>query len=237
MKYMSIGPIKAALDRVHTSHPHEHRTGTVTSGLLNNYFPNEKYIITPEQIQLSNKRPDFTVERLEGDKLVPHLFVEIKSSINSNFCDILDQLSDAILQTVDSLGIENNLSIFAIALKGTKIAFYEYHSYVCLLAEHDIPNYKGFIPLGYIIPTPEYSDINSDFFNKNPKEFFIEYLRHITKVDVPHLKEKLLELKVESTPKINHPHIWDLLNKDHEDHVHNLFMHTANKVAGKDIKD
>lgn len=235
--YSSVKPIKIAIDRVHNSHPHEHRTGTVTSGLLNHYFPKEKYIITPEQIQISNKRPDFTVERLEGDKLVPHLFVEIKSLINSNFSDILDQLSETISQTVDSMGIENNLAVFVIAIKGTKIAFYEYHSYVTLLDEFFVPNYNGFIPIGFNIPFKEFSDINSEYIANNPKSDLAEYGKHIFKVNVPNIIEKLLELKVESTSKIDHPHIWDLLNKEHENYVHELFMHTANKTAGNDIKD
>lgn len=59
MKYLSIEPLKAALMRVNQS-TQEHRTGTVASGLLNNYYPKESYIITPEQIQeISNKKTGF----------------------------------------------------------------------------------------------------------------------------------------------------------------------------------
>jgi hypothetical protein len=235
--YTILKPLKLAMHRVHAGNTNEHRTGTVASGLLNNYYPKDKYITTPEQIQLSNKRPDFTVERVEGDELIPHLFVEVKSLINSNFNDILDQLSETILETVASMGIENNLAIFVIAMKGTKIAFYEYHSYVCLLDEFAIPNYKGFIPLGFNIPYKEFNEINYEYIAKNPNSGIAEYGKHIFKVNVPSIREKLLELKVESTSKLDHPHIWDLLNKEHENYVHELFMHTVNKTAGKDIKD
>jgi|SRR5277367_3547408 len=205
--YSLIKPIKIAMDRVHEGNTNEHRTGTVASGLLNNYFPKEKYITTPEQTQLSNKRPDFTVERVEDDKLIPHLFVEVKSLINSNFNDILDQLSGTILETVDYMGIENNLAVFVIAMKGTKIAFYEYHSYVCLLEEYDLPNYKGFIPLGLNMTYQQFCEINSEYIADNPNSAIAEFGRHIFKVNVPSIKEKLIELKVESTSKLDHPHI------------------------------
>lgn len=62
-------------------------------------------------------------------------------------------------------------------------------------------------------------------------------MRHITKVDIPHLPEKLIELGVESTSKINHPHIWNLLNKDHANYVHNLFRYMAENKAGVNIED
>ena len=177
------------------------------------------------------KRPDFSVERLEdGDKLVPHLFVEIKSLINSNFNDIMDQLFDTILETVDSMGVDNKFAVFVVAMKGAKIAFFEFHSYASLLDDYNIPNYKGFIPLGHIISAPEFFDVNEN-------TSLIDYLKHINKVDVPHDKQKLLDLGVESTSKIEHPHIWNLLNKEHENYVHNLFRHMAENKAGNDIKD
>ena len=47
----------------------------------------------------------------------------------------------------------------------------------------------------------------------------------------------LTNIGVESTDKIPFPHIWDLLNKDHENHVHDLFIHMANNLPGLDIKN
>ena len=232
MKYLSIPTITKSLHRIYEDKTYEHRTGTPASGLLQHYFPINKYITTPEQIQdISRKKPDFTVERLENEKLVPHLFVEIKSLVNSNFNDIMDQLHDTILHTVDNHGLSGgSFSVFIIAMKGTKIAFFEFHSFVSLLDEYNIANYKGFIPLGYNIPA-------SEFFSINSKATLIDYLQHISKVDVPSKVEVLKALGVEYTSKIKHPHIWDLLNKDHSDYVHNLFQTMANSTAGKDIAE
>ena len=121
MKYLSVSTIAKALHRVHEGNSQEHRTGTPALGLLRHYFPEERFAITPEQIQVSNKRPDLAVERLTDDgEFVPHLFVELKGLANKNFNDILDQLSDTILETVD-LG-ETDFCVFVMAMKGTQIA-------------------------------------------------------------------------------------------------------------------
>ena len=231
MKYLSVPTIYKALHRIYEGNTNEHRTSTATSGLLQHYFPvRDGFITTPEQIQvISNKKPDFTVERLvDKNEFVPHLFVEIKSLINSNFNDILDQLHDAVLSTVDLTA--GNFSVYVIAMKGAKIAFFELHSYACLLDEYGITNYKGFIPLGYCMAQSEYMSINEG-------ATIIDYLNYIKKIDVPHKIEILRELGVESTNKIQYPHIWDALNKDHADHVHNLFKTMAENKAGADIVD
>lgn len=44
-------------------------------------------------------------------------------------------------------------------------------------------------------------------------------------------------LGVESTDKIPYPQVWDLLNKDGENHVHDLFTHMANNIPDVDIKE
>ena len=74
------------------------------------------------------------------------------------------------------------------------------------------------MPLGQKIPV-------GVFLDNNPEASLIDYMEYTNKVDVdiPQKPEVLKTLGVESTYKIPHPHIWDLLNKDHEDHVHKLF--------------
>jgi len=228
MKYLSVNTIVKALHRVNESNTQEHRTGTPCSGLLHHYFPLDKYIMTPEQIQpVSRKRPDFSIEILENDKFIPHLFVEIKSLVNSNFNDIMDQLYRTVLETVD-LG-DTNFSVFVIAMKGTKIAFFEFHSFVSLLDEYGINNYNGFVPLSFRMPGEAFFEINKDLGITN----LIKYLKYRSELDIP--IDVLNRLGVLSTTNIPHPHIWDLLNKDHEDYIHKLFMHMANNKAGKDI--
>lgn len=232
MKYISVLTIKKALHRIYEGNTQEHRTGTAASGLLNNYFPLDRFIITPEQILESNKRPDFTIEKLKNDKFYHYAFVEIKSLINSNFNDILDQLHDTILETVDSLGGE--YVIYVMAMKGSKIAFFVFHSYVGLLEEYDIMNYKGFIPLNYVIPAEKYFNINQEYYNNNNLGL-IEYLKHATKLNIPG-PDILRAQGVESTANIPHPHILDMLNKNHENYVHELFQHMANNEVPNDIK-
>lgn len=231
MKYLSVKPIVISLHRIlDINNSKEHWTSTSTSGLLQNYFDINKFIITPEKVQEgSGKRPDYTIEKLEDDELVHHLFAEVKSIASStNFDGILDQLDTAILQTVDSSCV--NLSAFIIVMKGIKIGFLEYHSYVSLLNEYNIPNYKGFIPLNYNILENEFLDIN-----KNSQ--WIQHFIYDNRTNIPTDPTYLKNLGVESSSKIEHPYIWNLLNEKHADYVHNLFKYMADNKSGKYIND
>ncbi|WP_431998997.1 hypothetical protein [Streptomyces fungicidicus] len=155
--YTTIPTIMAALHRIKNGHSTlEHVTSTATSGLLQHYYPITSYICTPE-VHLDtefggHKKPDYTIEKLTNGKLVKVLFVEVKSLVNSNFNDVLDQLYASILNTVDVQG--GSFSVFVIAMKGTKIAILHFTSCVGLLDEYGIPNYKGFTPVNYNL-TPE----------------------------------------------------------------------------------
>lgn len=229
MKYLSMKIIEVALHRVLDANcTKEHVTGTPANSLARHYFPLEKYTITPEQTQpFSNRRPDLTIERLDSnDNLVIHCFVELKSLVNSNFNNIMDQLYDTILSSVDFAS--PNFSVYIIAMKGVNIAFFQFYSYTCLLDEYGIVHYKGFIPLNQLISAREFMGINNT-------DNLIDYLKYIKKYPMLTNKDKLTELGVESTEKIPFPHIWNLLNKDHENHVHDLFVHMANNIPGTDI--
>ena len=187
-----------------------------------------KFTVTPEQIQLSNRKPDYAVERLEGETLLPHLFVEIKSLINSDFDQIMDQLHDTILYTVDAAG--GNFSVFVIAMKASKIAFFQFYSYSCLLDEYGIQHYKGFIPINQLISLENLCEINERYS-------LIDMLKYIKKYNLLTDSKKLAEIGVESTSKFPHPHIFDALNEKHVDHVHETFMFIQKQIPGTDILD
>ena len=123
---------------------------------MTNYFSIDKFAITPEQIQeFTRKRPDLSIEKYIPSSLqfIPHCFIEIKGIIGKSFDHIADQLVDTVIVAIDDYGnISGNYSVFMIAMKGTKIAFYMYHSFPSLLDDYDIPHYRGLIPLNYLIP-------------------------------------------------------------------------------------
>jgi hypothetical protein len=167
----------------------EHRTSSATSGILHNYFPIDKFLITAEQTQIvSMKRPDYTIEKLENGDFTFHLFVVVKSLIISKFSLIMDQLHDTILHAVAYTG--GTFSVFVIAMKGSKIAFFQFCSYASLLDEYGITNYKGFIPLNYRIPYGEYAYIN----NGNN---LVDYLTYLVRYDIHTDKDSLTSLGVE----------------------------------------
>ena len=113
-------------------------------------------------------------------------------------------------------------------MKGTEIAFFQFYSYISLLDEYNVVHYKGFIPLNQLIPAYSYWDIND-------KHELIDYLKYISKYTMATDANKLSNLGVKSTHQIPFPHIWNLLNKDHANHVHELFMNMANNIPGTDI--
>lgn len=65
----------------------------------------------------------------------------------------------------------------------------------------------------------------------------MDYLTYLVRYDILTDKESLTRLGVESSQNLPYPHIWNLLNRDHQDHIHNLFSHMANNKPGLDIVD
>lgn len=201
---MAVKSINLSLKKIHlVGNTQEHYTSRATDGLLHHYFTLDKFAITPEQIQVvSKKRPDYTVEIIKNDEFKPYLYTEVKSLVNSNFNNIMDQLYDSILFAVDSS--VGDFSVYVIAMKGTKIAFFQFYSYISLLEEYGIPNYKGFVPLTQLISMENFVDIN----DYNKVDSISEMLKYVSKhTSIVTNKDLLIEKGVESTEKIPHPHI------------------------------
>ena len=222
MLYTLLPTIMAALHRIINGHSTlEHVTSTATSGLLHNYYPIKKYIFTPE-VHLETefggfKKPDYTVEKLTNNELVKFLYVEVKSLVNSKFNDVLDQLYDSILNTIDEGG--GDFSAFVIAMKGTKIAILHFSSCVDLLDELGIPNYKGFTPVNYILTPEQWRATHSVY------EYHL-YADYLNSFNIPGA-ETLANQGVENTSRISYPHIFNLLEtNNHAGYIHELFQKT-----------
>ena len=143
--------------------------------------------------------------------------MEVKSLVNSNFNDILDQLYDSILNVVDVQS--GTFSAFVIAMKGTKIAIYHFSSYVSLLDELGVPNYTGFTPVNYILTPAQWLEIY-------PKENLINYANYLSNFNIPN-SEILARQGVESTTNFPSPHVFNLLETNHHaGYIHELFKKT-----------
>ena len=123
-----------------------------------------------------------------------------------------------------------DFSVVILAMNGANIALFEFHSFVGLLDKYTINNYNVFVPLSFKMPGEAFFFINKDWAITN----IIKYFKYRSVLDIP--IDVLNRLGVQSTTKIPHPHICDLLNKDDDNYIHELFMHMTNyKTRGKDV--
>lgn len=228
MKYFNIQGINRAISLIREGHnTQEHTTSRATNAMINHYFNQmDNWFVTPEQIQyISNKRPDYTIEHFTYifPYFRPHAFVEVKSLVNSNIGNILDQLYDTVIYTVDLYG--GSFSCFMIAMKGTKIAFYTYHNFSSLLDEYGIPHYKGFIPLNYVLPFNLYSRININGTPLMYENYVNSRGAFLTDPNDLHQSGAL------TTGNLEHPHILDLVSNLHKEDIHSMWIHVAQESA------
>ena len=114
MSYILSNSFRIALQRI-SPNSDEHRTGTVTNGLLNHYFNANKFAVTPESIGSNQKRPDYLVESVQGNHFTEHAVAEIKSQSGDSFGSAADQVIEAITETLD---LQGNYTIFVVLVKG-----------------------------------------------------------------------------------------------------------------------
>ena len=223
MKYFDVAGINRAISIIREGPiTQEHITSRATLAMTRHYFKQENgWYIVPEQIQAGGKRrPDYVVEKfIDSDPdsdpyFLPHLFIEVKSLVNGNIGNILDQLAETITITLDDLG--GSLSCFVVAMKGTKIAFYTYHTFGSLLYENYIPDYKGYLPLNYDLDIHLWAKINSEGTPQMYQDYINSHGSFSTDADDLRAKGAL------STKGIDHPHILDLVNQSHKNDIHNM---------------
>lgn len=128
----------------------EYEVGRVILTILRKYFTIEdNWAITPE-FRVPEKRPDFCLEKFTPDeniKFRPKIFVEFKSIIGDNIEKATDQVTEALPVTLDELGGE--FDCFLIVVRGSRLAFYEYHNDRNNLAEDSLKHYHGAIPFNH----------------------------------------------------------------------------------------
>lgn len=219
MIYLLVNGIRVALNRVNNNST-ENRTSTVTNGLLNHYFKSDRFTITPGVMQNNRKRPDFLVERIENDTLLHHVVVEDKSHTGYSFWKAADQVIDTITETIDAQG---NYTIFVVLCKGIKIGFFVYHSYASLLDECGVLNYNGLVPLNYVVSLVSFNELSDPV---NASSDYIAHRNSLSNIITNSID--LTTLGVETNEYFKFPCIWNLLNENHANHVHNLFQHMAN---------
>lgn len=234
MKYFNIQSIQDSILRIIRSNlTQEHVVGTAGTELSRLYFPIGRFTITPEAIMAgTRKKPDITIEAYKpvadfNQRFNFHCFIEFKSLVNSTIPNIIDQLHDTVFVALDAIGNSTgNYSSFMIAIKGVRIAFYTYHNFSSLLDDYGIKNYKGFIPLNFRIDREKFLELNQDFSLKEAL-----YERYNRNVFFETDSVILSQLGVTGLPKFPHPHVFNLLDTNHREHIHAMFMYVAENTA------
>jgi hypothetical protein len=142
-------PLQAALAELAAQNGKlEYLTSRITLQLLRIHFSPEHWSIVAEYYTEEAKKPDYVVEKIENNKLTPHIFVECKSKKGDSFNKAVHQLTEASQITADELS--GNYSLWFIVTRNDKIGFYLYSNDRSNLEEDGIPNYNGAIPVNQL---------------------------------------------------------------------------------------
>ena len=129
---------------------YEHQVGSFASTVIKHVFSDQHWIITPEKRDKdSGKKPDFTIQRLEGDNLFFHCYYEVKKTGGKRLEEAMEQTVESIVQTIDTQGSLGSFETFVIVQRGLDIAFFEYHNDRDNLDEDGIPHVRGCVSLTY----------------------------------------------------------------------------------------
>lgn len=150
--YMHTPIIQQAVYKMQQSSDNkEDEVGRVILTILRKYFTIEdNWAITPEFRVPEKKRPDFCLEKFTPDeniKFRPKIFVEIKSIIGDSIQKATDQVTETLPVILDKFG--GDFDCFLIVVRGSRLAFYEYHNDRDNLTEDGLKHYHGAIPFNH----------------------------------------------------------------------------------------
>jgi hypothetical protein len=178
--------------------------------------------MTPEQSQYSGRRPDLIIEGIFEGEFYKHMFVEFKSTVGRSFGYAMDQITDTIIQTVD-IG-QGTFSTFVIIIKGIRIGIFTYYSFVDMISTEEVPNHQGLVPLNY--------KFNKDQFEELSEDSSLYQLYKDGFLKIPTDPKFLEDIGVESSDKLNFPHMWNLSDSRHQEHIHEMLVYTTQNAPG-----
>lgn len=191
-KYSSSRPVQAALHRIKnppTPISYEHHVSSWAGTMLKKVFHSDDYTLSSEVIDPYEKsKPDFLIEKLTNqDKLVRHLYVELKKVGGDHFEKALDQATKHIRATIEEES-ETVKECFVVIQRGLDIGFFEYHA-----RQEDLegfPNFRGCVSLTQAFRTDQdmpYTDedimTDQDTQNYDPMDKIDQSLQRYVKFD------------------------------------------------------
>jgi hypothetical protein len=155
-----------------------------------------------------------------NDNLVYHAIAEMKSYDGPSFTKIIDQMYDSIMPYAEATG--GNFSVYVIAIKGVTIGFFQFFSCIPILDALNIAHYKGFIPLNKLMLIHDYMSVHNI-------SNIVDGFQHLR--ECPADMNNLRYRDVKMPDKMDFPCIFNLLNEEHENYVHDLFVHMTNNKS------
>lgn len=193
-QYSSSRPVQAALHRIKnppTGTRYEHHVSTWAGTMLKKVFHSDDYTLSSEVIDPHKKsKPDFLIEKLtDQDKLVRHLYVELKKVGGDHFEKALDQATKHIRATIEEES-DTVKECFVVVQRGLDIGFFEYHARQEDLEYYDIPNFRGCVSLTQVFFTEQDMPFDEvDVMNQPPYNQMVEIdqsLQRLVKFDHEH---------------------------------------------------
>jgi hypothetical protein len=186
------------------------------------HYPHNSAIIRPQEgqeyYQGSYKKPDYTINILDEKNELKHVvFTEVKSLIKLNKTNDLKMLDINLIYDSISYAVQINGGnpVFVIAIKGPFIAFYHFDCNVDRLNALGIPNYKGFTPVNQMISREQY--LNCPYYIHTHQFVESSYIYHNK------YEQELFNMGVLYNKDITFPHIFNLMEPNHDDYVHFMF--------------
>ena len=156
-EYCSYPSLMSAKNRIQNppeQKPYEHHVASWACTMLMAVFSGRNWIVTPErQDPNTRKKPDLIVEGVNSQMKSPELrlLMELKAVNGDGLEKVLAQTVDpnVLAETVQDMGAETGqYEFYVVVQRGTKIAFFEYHSDIDSMEEEIvIPNFMGCISL------------------------------------------------------------------------------------------
>lgn len=230
MRYLSFHNITWALNQVVRLND-QASSDHLASELAHLYFPSTRFVHSSIPSAYSPVTAPVTlITKTTPEDSTAHAFLVSQTAESQSFAETIQNIveSNAMFDFIENFGFGN--AIYIIIIRGVHIGIYEFVNFGSNFDNVSISNFEGLKALHEIIPYSQFMAFND--YESNGQDY-LQYLlsKNALNFALNTGAQHLRSIGVESTSNIESPHIWNLLNAEHADYVHNLFQTAGNNFA------